>query len=187
MQLKNYRDYNNTKRKEFGCLMAYLDFPEINILQNQISDYDIREDFRDNGEPHITILYGFHLDETNYEDIAEECKHLIKEPIIDIRIVDVSIFENKDFDVLKLAIESETLSELNEYFKRIFPHTNDFPDYNPHITIEYLKPGKGTKYVNSIDLQEIREVELICDKIVYSMGSSYYKPFTYIPSEREIL
>lgn len=186
MQFKNYKEFN-VKRTEFGCLMAYLDLPEMSLLQNQISDFDIREDFRDGGDPHITILYGFHLDQTNHQDIAEDCKNLITKPINDIRIVDVSIFENKEYDVLKLAVESETLSELHDYFKKSFPYTNDFPDYNPHITIDYLKPGKGTKYVNSIDLYEIREVEIVCDKIVYSMGNSYYKPFSYIPSKREIL
>jgi 2'-5' RNA ligase len=36
--------------------------------------------------------------------------------------------------------------DINEKLS-ILPHTTDFPDYNPHITIAYVKKGKGKKYV----------------------------------------
>jgi 2'-5' RNA ligase len=186
MQLKSYREYQE-ERTEFGCLMAYFEFPSIIDIRNQISENDILEDFRDSGEPHVTILFGFHLDETNYKDIAEDCKNLIKQPIDDIRIINISTFENEEYDVLKFTVESETLTSLNNYFRNTYPYTNNFPDYNPHITIDYLKPGSGDKYVNSLDISEAKKEKIICDKVVYSMGNSYYKPFYYVPSEREIL
>lgn len=188
MQFKNYIDFNKSqnKRTEFGCLMANVNFPELNLIKNQISEFDILKENIDSGTIHITILYGFHLDQTNYKDIAEDCKNLIKEPITDIILSDIGIFKNEEYDVLKFSIKSDTLNFLNSFFKKNYNYTNNFPKYNPHITIDYLYPGAGDKYLNSLDLSSINDIELISDELVYSIGDTYYKPFKYIPSQREI-
>jgi hypothetical protein len=45
------------------------------------------------------------------------------------------------------------------------PHTTNFPDYHPHATIGYLKPGTGKKYV---ELFKDKQYEVVPEKIVYS-------------------
>ncbi len=44
------------------------------------------------------------------------------------------------------------------------PHTTDYPDYHPHTTIAYVKPGEGKKYVGKID----KPIMVKPNKIVYS-------------------
>ena len=34
------------------------------------------------------------------------------------------------------------------------PYTSNFPDYHPHMTIGYLKPGTGKKYTEKLKNQE---------------------------------
>jgi 2'-5' RNA ligase len=61
------------------------------------------------------------------------------------------LFQNEKYDVLKFDMEYPTkgdkfLHKCNDELKK-FPFTSDFPDYHPHMTIVYLKPGKGNKYL----------------------------------------
>jgi 2'-5' RNA ligase len=38
-----------------------------------------------------------------------------------------------------------------------FEYTTDYPDYHPHITIAYLKPGCGKKYAEELKEEKIFE------------------------------
>ena len=65
-----------------------------------------------------------------------------------------SLFENKKYDVLKFDVKysnkgDNLLHRCNKLLKN-HPFTTDFPDYHPHMTIGYIKPGKGYKYVRKI-------------------------------------
>jgi hypothetical protein len=133
---------------EYGCLMLFLDVP----IWSKITSVINREDIYDapgygiETEPHTTILYGFHDEVT-----SEDCFNLFKEnmPVkpFKIGIKGISFFTgNPKFDVVKFDVESPELTELNEVMKAL-PHTSAFPDYHPHITIAYVKPGEGQKYV----------------------------------------
>jgi hypothetical protein len=49
-------------------------------------------------------------------------------------------FENELYDVLKFDVKREkSLFDCNKDLMK-FPHTTDYPDYHPHLTISYLKP-----------------------------------------------
>ena len=62
-----------------------------------------------------------------------------------------------------MNVESPMLRVLNSRISEL-PHTTDYPDYRPHITVAYVKPGKAEKYVDP----EYRKVFSNIDKIVYS-------------------
>lgn len=132
---------------DFGCVMLYFDFPEITNIHDMINPDDVyyEEGDRTYGledEPHITLLYGLHKEVTDQEieDVLSnftfgECK-----------VFNASLFQNKDYDVLKFDVTGQGLYSANNMLKEL-PHTSNFPNYHPHMTIGYLKPGEGEKYV----------------------------------------
>jgi len=92
--------------------------------------------------PHVTILYGLH--EEVHEDLVCRICQAVDGPI-EIELKDLSVFENEDYDVLKFDVESDVLRNLNKAFQGL-PHTTDYPDYSPHLTVAYLKKGTADKY-----------------------------------------
>jgi 2'-5' RNA ligase len=97
-------------------------------------------------EPHVTVLYGLHG-----EDPAEVQKLLEAEGPITAKVSgSTSIFpaskEHPDYDVVKLAINSPDLTRLNKTISEALPNTNDYPEYQPHVTLAYVKAGEGKKY-----------------------------------------
>lgn len=134
---------------EYGCILLDLDIPNwkedflSQILEEDVYEYN-SERYGLETEPHCTILYGLHKDIT--DDQVQELFIGVKKSDIDIKINGMDCFYNPQYDVLKLNVESKQLVELNELAKTL-PHTSNFPDYKPHITIAYLKRGTGRKYV----------------------------------------
>ena len=151
---------------EFNCLMVYLNIPNWSNFINQIKIEELfdpqNERYGLESEPHCTILYGIHNDIAD-EEVISTFSNLNKEDF-DLKVNGIDCFYNKDYDVLKMNVESEMLDNLNILAKQ-FPHTSNFPDYKPHITIGYLNKGTGNKYINptfSLDLSNN------VDRIVYS-------------------
>jgi 2'-5' RNA ligase len=132
---------------QYGCAMLYIDFDE-SILTSTISNVDVYDD--ENGhygletEPHVTLLYGLH---TNVPDgVVSQIINQV--PFGDIKLTNPSIFEgNPDYDVLKFDASGEGLERANELLKKL-PHSNDYPEYHPHMTVAYLKKGKWQQYTN---------------------------------------
>jgi len=133
---------------DYGCAMLYFDFPEMTELHKKIEKADVFVDPKDSTfgletEPHCTLLYGLH-DDVAIDTIKKivngfnfgECS--IKAP---------SLFENEKFDVLKYDVEGSGLHDCNAELSKL-PHTTDYPDYHPHMTVAYLKTGMGKKYIN---------------------------------------
>lgn len=92
-------------------------------------------------EPHVTVKYGLHAD--GREAIAEKLKDAHP---FDITLGDAGFFPDSGHgDVLYITIESPELHALNAKVAEL-PHTDTHPGYQPHLTIAYLKPGKGKVY-----------------------------------------
>lgn len=142
-------------KHDYGCVMLYFDFPEMNKIQYIINPEDIYEDEDDDSfgletEPHVTLLYGLHENVT-VDDVK---KAINKFEYGDCRLGNPSIFENEKYDVLKYDVYYATrggafLHKVNKELKKL-PYTSDFPEYNPHLTIAYLNPGKGKKYTKHL-------------------------------------
>jgi len=140
-------------KHDYGCVMLYLDFPELKNIHNIINKNDIYIDPNDDSfgletEPHVTLLYGLH-DDVSLDDI----KNVIENYTFDsCKIINTSLFETEKYDVLKFDVKSSNLHEINKLLTK-FPYTTDYPDYHPHMTIAYLKPGTGKKYIDKIKLE----------------------------------
>ncbi|MBA4187581.1 MAG: hypothetical protein C0467_06135 [Planctomycetaceae bacterium] len=124
------------------------------------------EDLAEGGcetEPHVTVLYGLHSDDP--DDVLPILR--LAKPIA-LRLGHVSVFPGPERDVLKVDVVSEDLRRLNAALAGL-PHTNDFPEYQPHATIAYLRPGLGAEYA-----ARMRPVDLdvIMDRIVFSDRAS---------------
>lgn len=104
-----------------------------------IPDADLAADGREK-EPHITVRYGLHTD--NGERVGDVLTH--RKPVT-VRVGNVSIFPGEEYDVVKLSVESSELHALHRQLAEL-EHTDTFPDYKPHITLAYVKPGAGAKY-----------------------------------------
>ena len=91
-------------------------------------------------QPHITALYGLHADEP-----SEVAKVLSSQAPINATFGPAMVFHSPDEDVLVVKVESPDLHRINAALQEL-PHTSDFPDYKPHMTLAYLKPGEGAKY-----------------------------------------
>lgn len=137
-------------RIKYGCVMVFLDFPQIKTLHKVIKKEDIYDPPTDDtygleDEPHITLLYGLHKEVTD-DDVRETLKGM-KFP--EITIEKISSFDNDDYDVLKFDVEDASLSKANEKLKK-FPFTSDYPKYHPHMTIGYLKKGTAKQYIKDL-------------------------------------
>ena len=134
------------KKVSYSCLMLELSNEIIKGLQDRISTEDLYTAEDGHGletDAHCTVLYGLH---TKNDKVIG--KLLSMQPLenVELEIEEASLFTNEKYDVLKFSVKSKHLRALNNLFK-ILPHTNSYTTYSPHITVAYLKPGKGSKYV----------------------------------------
>lgn len=151
-----------------GCAMLYFKFPQLKEIQDQIDPEDLyteTEGGRSYGiedEPHTTLLFGFDPDVPLQDVVSVLDEHTFSP----CQVYNASLFENKDksYDVLKFDVRGAELKETNKELAAL-PHTNEFPEYHPHLTICYVKTGKGKKYV---DMFEGKEYELLPTYAVYS-------------------
>lgn len=170
MKIKSFNEYTklmeaSKQTYDYACAMVYVKFPMLEVIQEFIESDDVYTEEGDSTygletEPHITLLYGLH-EEVNSEDIFETIKQFEFQPI---KLTKVSSFGNEKYDVLKFTVDSNVLHNINGALTK-FPHTTSFPDYNPHLTIGYLKPGMAKAYIDVFS-----DLTYLLDpyKIVYS-------------------
>lgn len=152
-------------KHNFGCVMLFFNFPEINKFHNQIDSNDLYIDEEDPSyglekEPHCTLLYGLH-DTVTTEDVSDLLIYNELHPTF--LGYNVSIFDtNPNYDVLKLDVGYKIKGNpvLSKYNRKLLtlPHEESPHDFHPHMTIAYLKKGMGQKYVkkfkgNQFDLE----------------------------------
>ena len=151
---------------DYGCVMAYIDEDAVKkIIEfglKTIDDniiYDKNNEFGREYHPHVTIKFGL---TKNYSQ--EKMKEFLKSiKPFEIKIKGMSIFENDDFDVVKLDVESDVLKKLNKKFSKL-PNEDEHPEYHPHLTLAYVKKGKGNKFID----KKVPFTTLSVSTIVYS-------------------
>ncbi len=112
-------------------------------------------------EPHVTALYGLHS-----EHPTAVKKILAEQGPIKGAFGKVSIFEMPDADVVKLDIDSPDLHDLNARLRKL-DHTNKFPDYEPHMTLAYVRKGEGAKYVGK-EVPGLTGKEVTFNRVMFS-------------------
>ena len=152
---------------EFGCAMIEVPFADWNQITSMVDPEDVYEVEGDRSygiqdNPHVTILYGLHKGVS-----PDDIKAVIDRFSGDLRVkIDgIGIFENEDFDVVKLNVVPDGgLQQLHEMISEL-PNSDQYPEYKPHITIAYVKKGCGRKYEDAGFSREIGDISEIC----YSM------------------
>jgi hypothetical protein len=151
-------DYASTQvTLSSGDAKKIMDWGNENIPDEDISEGDNegRED-----TPHITILYGI------VDQAPQQVIDLLQgKPAVRATLGKVSIFENDDYDVVKISVESEDLAEFQEILWEEVEHESDYPEYKPHVTIAYVTPGSGSLYSG---ITEFEGTELTFDTVVFS-------------------
>lgn len=137
--------------KNYACLMLDFEMPKfIKELQKKIKDEDVflidDTSYGLEKDSHITILYGLENDVT----ISDLKKYLF--PLKDYMslLTSITTFENDEYDVLKVDVKCPKAEESNKLIRDNFKTHNKFKDYHAHMTIAYLKKGKGDEYVKDI-------------------------------------
>ena len=133
---------------EYSSTQFNLDIPEVvefgkSIPKDElyVGESDAYDDYGVEEETHVTALYGLTTDN------ADEVRKVVEGfGEFNITLGKTSLFENEEYDVLKIDVESKELRDLNKLIDDSLDNENSFPDYKPHITIAYLKPGEGKKY-----------------------------------------
>ena len=143
--------HKNTNR-EYAFLMVDYETPSIiKDLQKKIPSRELytdedNEDYGLEKQSHVTLVPC--LD--NDIDIDKLKSYLKPINEYDIVLTDISKFECEEFDVLKCAVKSKALKDTNKEIVDKFETHSAYKDYNPHMTIAYMKKGMADKYLKKI-------------------------------------
>lgn len=163
--IKTYKLFETEDRteakKKYACVMVYFDMPLFKAIQTAIDDADLTKDGKE-VNPHVTIFYGLH-DEVDPETTLDLLSGIDAGSIV---LGPVSVFENDEVDVLKFEASAPWLYEANASLSSL-PNSNEYPEYQPHCTLAYVKAGTGKKYV---DMFKGIRYDVIPNKFAYSLA-----------------
>lgn len=134
---------------KYAFLMINYDMPKfINEIHDKILDEDLydNEEYGIEDETHVTVVPC--LD--NDVDINELKKILKPLEEYEIKLKGLSVFENKDFDVLKCDVICDNLFETNRDILKKYVSHSEYKEYHPHLTIAKLKKDCVKKYMTDI-------------------------------------
>lgn len=187
----NYSDFlferkkvsHDEKYPKYDCIMTFVDIDNKEWEDDYLSIID-KNDIYDNDDneyglektPHATIIYGLHSDDITSEEKEKMFKIFKDLYEFEIETDEINHFSKKDspYDVVKFDVNSPKLEELRSFFINLFPNTQTFKGYHPHITLSYVKKGTGHKYDKKLD----KKIKFKINKIVYSDYIFKKKNFT---------
>ena len=150
-----------------GALLAEFKIDNWDEITARIEESDLYIDaeqprlFGVEEDPHVSILVG--LDDGQFP-LGKLTAWLATQYGFKMDLTGISTFKNKDYEVVKFDVRAPELVVMHDYVAANFPNNEHFPEYIPHMTIAYVKPGCGDKYV-----QKLREViTLEAKSFVYS-------------------
>ena len=135
--------------------------PELVWLANEVPTTHLADKGRAD-DFHITVLYGLHQN-----DPAAVKAVLANVGPITVKLGKVSTFppnDDHEFEVIKVDVISEELQRLHAALKKL-PNSNQYPKYQPHITLAYVRPGLSESVVGDT---AVEGTELQFDTAVFS-------------------
>lgn len=153
MKIKKYIQFiKESTSYDYGCVMVEVpvtNWNEITSIINKDDLYEVEgENYGIQDNPHLTLLYGLKPNITK-EQVEQVLEKSVDGEKIEIQIENIGLFENDNFDVVKFNVKkTEQLQKLFDSLSEL-PNENTFPDYNPHMTIAYVKKGLGKKYTKT--------------------------------------
>ncbi len=156
----------------YGCVMMdadiknWVDFHLAGINEDDVYLKPYDESYGLEEQAHVTIVYGIHEEEVDPQRMADMIEHYMKPVTVTIKEID--IFPGKEYDVVKYNVPvTGQIQGYRDVFMQV-PNTQTFPEFHPHMTIAYVKPGEGKKYKT-----ELREpFQVTFTKGVYSWHPS---------------
>lgn len=111
--------------------------------------YTAKEKYGREDEIHVTVKYGLHT--TDVDEIKEIVEGFGP---FQIKLGKVSRFvpKEKEYDVVKIDIESDELAELHALLGEL-ENSDEHPVYHPHCTVAYVKKGHCIDLSGSSDLE----------------------------------
>jgi hypothetical protein len=113
------------------------------LFTKLIDDKDLADKGREK-DPHVTVKYGLHSENPKPVKAA-----LAGEKPIKLKLGKTKVFaadDKRNSDVVVVDVESDDLKRLNKKISDAVPNTDTHPEYKPHMTLAYVKPGAGKKY-----------------------------------------
>jgi 2'-5' RNA ligase len=103
-------------------------------------------------EPHVTILYGIH------SQLPTEVAKIISNGLsFEIKLKSISIFTNNAvFDVIKIEATSPSLNYFNNLLKNNVNNTQYFNNFQPHVTVAYIKKGRCSDLCGNTDFKDVK-------------------------------
>lgn len=153
-----------SSKYKYGCVMVDL---HIESWADIISVIDKDDIYTEDGDdtygllekPHLTILYGLH-EKVTLKQVRSVFNSFLGQ--ISIKIDGINIFENEKFDVVKFNVTKDAgLQYLHDGLSKL-PNSDEYPDYKPHITICYVKKGRGIKYFDAGYKMLIKDANKAC-------------------------
>lgn len=131
-----------------------------------------KKDLTDKGretEPHITTLYGLPPDVTQ-QQVAEAVAQAGVAGPITVTLGETAHFagvEGGSADAVYVQVESPELVSLNQKLSAALPAPGSTPgrEYKPHVTLGYVKAGRGKAYSGN---KALRGQTVTIDKLVLS-------------------
>lgn len=146
---------------------SVISWGEKNIPEKDLFIEDGVEKGREN-DIHITVLYGITDQKPN------KTSKVIKEiKPFEVRLGLINAFkDNKEYDVIKIEVESGDLERLHYELRNRINNESTFPTYNPHVTILYAKKGSADKFIGD---DTFKGKTFMVNKIVFdnTNGDSY--------------
>ena len=166
MIIKKYKQFlKESNGFSLGCVMIEVPVSNWDEIISSINEEDLYTDEGKPGiqeNPHVTVLYGLH-EEVSLEQVKSVFEDI--DESLDIKIEGIGVFENENFDVVKFnVVPSSTLQDLHDKLSE-FPNSNEYPEYEPHITIAYIKKGHGKKYEDLTYRHSVENVDEVCYSI----------------------
>lgn len=157
--------YGETAKPDREFSSTQVDLPpsaaaKVKAIGRKISDSDLADDGRED-QPHITVKFGLH---------DAKLSRTLKDVLagfgpVSASLGETSLFQNDEFDVVKISVDSPDLHRLNKLIARTVKCTDTHPTYTPHATVAYVKKGRGKKYAGDGAAKGIR---LSFDSVVFS-------------------
>lgn len=151
---------------EYGCVFVDFNQETLNRKLDEIKKpipaaHVYRPDdprFGYEDEPHVTALYGLlELEAPDYtggfgelllRELYFELSPLPREGVW-CSLQSLDFFECPDYDVLHIKVYSEQIKRLDGYLREKYEYHNPYP-FNPHLTLAYLLPGSGRRFVQEL-------------------------------------
>jgi 2'-5' RNA ligase len=155
---------------EGHCIMA--DVPQkesmlefIKKIPNECVYEEVGENYGKETNPHVTVMYGLSpVEETRVKELLTKVpKKIVAE------LGKISKFSNTDtpYDVLKIEVKSPHLSKIHEIIRKNFENNYKWPQYNPHVTLAYVKKGTCNEYVGN---KTFEGMKVMFETFMYSNG-----------------